>query len=44
MISRKGTIAGHAANDRPATNPLAGGSQGIGGIIQELVLDSDGKV
>lgn len=38
-ISRKGTIAGHNAKDRPATDPLAGSSDGIGGTIKELILD-----
>lgn len=42
-FSRKGTTSGLGSSDRAPSNPLAGGPQGIGSIIEELIFDANGK-
>ena len=44
QISRKGTTSGQGSSDRAPSNPLAGGPQGIGSVIKELIYDDQGKL
>ena len=44
QFSRKGTISNKGSSDHPPSNPLAGGPQGIGSKIEELIFDDNGQL